>query len=448
MEITGSQPLLHRKTETQVSNFTYYLYLLYLVSFFLHLAARIPGISVVRPDLLLAAVIFFSLFLQKDKLTGRFDNHCHSYLSIFLVYIILSLPFVEWPGSVLKENLGVFLKAVFFFYFTMSIIDTHIRLRHFIYLFMACQLFRVFEPLYLNMMYGYWGDSTYIGSGEFADRLSGGPYDYINPNELAFIIATLFPFLYFLMQDMRIMWKIVFLSVILLLFYALVLTMSRSGLIAILVVGLYIFIKSQHKFFLIILSIIISTLAWINISDIQKDRYISMTGNTEVRSASTFQGRLNGLNAEFSLALKNPIVGTGIGTSQEAMANILGGRHFSHNLYFETFIETGIIGLMIFLLYLKSIYGILKQEKVNQYLPYKKGKIDKNKNHFTSETSVQRFYNNLSMALTACFWMFIVFSIAQYGLSYYHWYLFGGMAVVLDRHTRSKSVVSKLTFSP
>ncbi len=425
-----------KDTESSVGNLTYIFYLFYIISFFLHLSARIPGIAVLRPDLLIAALLFIMLFMQQSKLAGRFDNPCNRYLFMFLVYVMISLPFVEWPGSVLRNNLGEFIKAMLFFHFTLLIVDTDARLKRFVLVFMACQLFRVMEPLYLHETTGYWGDRTYLGGGEFAGRLGGAPTDIINPNGLGFVIATLFPFMHYLWGNSNWRARIAYLSCVPPLLYALVLTMSRSGLVAVFVIFLSIFIKSRHKVTLILVSVIISTLAWNNMNDIQKDRYLSLTGNSEVKSAATFQGRIDGVVGEFKLGLENPVVGFGLGTSKEAIHNIMGGKLMAHDLYTETFIETGIIGLVIFILFIKSIYKTLRQITSNLSVH---DKPDKKSGFRTGMKSVRipsSYEMNLQMALMSCFWMYLIFSIAQYGLSEYHWYFLAGVATVLDRRTR------------
>ena len=417
--------------------------MLYIISFFLHLSARIPAIAVLRPDLLIAISLIFMLIAQQQKLAGRLDNPCNRYLLIFLAYTLVSLPFVEWPGSVLRGNLVEVIKAFFFFYFTVLVVDTDTRMKRFIFVFIACQLIRVLEPLYLHETSGYWGSSTYIGGGEFVGRLGGAPSDVINPNGLGLVIATLFPFLHYLWGNSRWILKLAYISMVPLLLYALVLTMSRSGMVALMIIIGSIFLRSRHKFVMIIVSIMISGMAWTNMNDLQRDRYLSLTGAEDVQGAGTFDGRIEGIKSEFMVALNKPIVGFGLGTSKEALFNINNGTHLAHNLYTETFIEMGIIGLIIFILFIKSIYKTLKQAGVNLASiptapPDKKQKIRPQ----TTNVDSHQYEKNLMLALSACFWMYIIFSIAQYGLREYHWYFLAGLATVLNRRTRLKSVVT------
>ncbi len=409
-------------TELSVSGFTFFLYMFFVISFFLHLPSRIPATQALRPDLLLVVLISAMLMMEQNKLKGRLSNPCANILSIMMLYIFISLPFVEWPGSIINENFAHLFRVIVFFYFTVLIVDTPVRLRRFILVFIVCQLFRILEPLYLHVMFGYWGDKTYLSAGEFADRLSGAPHDVVNPNGLAFVIATIFPFIHYLWGTATWRLKILYFSLVPFLMYTLVLTMSRSGFIALGVVVWNVFIKSKRKILLLLVTIAACMMLWANMTTIQKDRYLSLTGDESVQGSASAHGRVDGMVANFTLALTRPIVGYGLGTSGEAIYNIRGGTVVSHTLYFEVMIEMGLLGFFIYMIFLKTIYSGLGSMRKN--LVYIEDKIDID----------VTYEKNLMSALYACFWMYIIFSVAQYGVSEYHWYLLAGIITALNRH--------------
>src|SRR5690606_25950315 len=98
------------RKEVKVSTFCFGAYIYFLIDFFLHLSARIPGYGVIRPTLLLVLIISFSLFVQRDKLRDLHKDPAYKAIIMLIVYIFISLPFVEWPGSVIKNNLPDFVK--------------------------------------------------------------------------------------------------------------------------------------------------------------------------------------------------------------------------------------------------------------------------------------------------------------------------------------------------
>ncbi|UUA71395.1 O-antigen ligase family protein [Cellvibrio sp. QJXJ] len=392
-----------------VSGFTFFLFIIYQLFFFLNIPSRIPGLGIVRPTVLLFLILAVLLIAQRDKIAHKFNQPIFKVFSAFLIVLIVTLPFVTYPGSVLRTNLQIFIKAIVFLYFCALILDTEKRLKISLFIFVACQVFRVLEPLFLNITTGYWGSSTYMGSGEFANRLSGAPADVINPNELGFVIVTAIPFLhYFLLQRGWII-KLFYLGLLAILLYALILTMSRGAFLALIVVGWFVFKESKRKFMLIVF-IVIGIIAALSVmNDVQRDRYLSLFSSESKQSASA-EGRINGMIKEFELGLKRPIFGFGLGTTAEAKYNTFGRRQASHTMYGELLIEVGIVGMYFFMRFIIAIRRQLKEGIV-------------------SAETCSDFYKTLFKICNVVFWMFVVYSINYWGLSQYYWYNLAGIVI-------------------
>lgn len=405
-------------TATSVPTGIFLLYCYFLVDFFLHLAARIPGYGSFRPTLLLVALLTLALLTQGDKLRERARHPVVMAVWILIGYILLSLPLVEWPGSVLRSNIDVFVKGVVFLFFTAFIIDTDRRLRIFVTLWLSLQVVRILEPLYLNLTEGYWGSSTHVGMGQFADRLAGAPADVINANELGFVIVTAIPFLHFLLGgSTRWSAKLLYFSLLPVLLYALVLTSSRGAMIAGLVMAWMVFKESHHKLLILICGIGIAVGGWAQMSDFQKERYLSLV-DEDSQQHGTVDGRLQGMLYEFRLGFNKPVFGHGVGTTPEIKANIgSGGTQAAHNLYAEVLMEVGILGFIIFMTYLLRIYRLVV------------GNLRRMK-ELASDPAVRTSFDyRLNKALITTFWMYVVYSINYWGLSQSYWYLFGGLCV-------------------
>jgi len=406
------------ESENAVSGLTFWLFLFLNVDFFVHLSNRLPTYGMLRPTLLLVLFISLLLFMQREKLTGIGEDPAFKAILRLLVYVIVTLPLVEWPGSVLRNNLPDFIKAIAFFYFTALILDSDRRLKIFLLVFMSCQIFRVLEPLYLNYTTGYLGSWTYLGGGEFAGRLSGAPADVISPNGLGFVIVTVIPFLHYLAwESKKKLLRLLYLVLMPLLVYALIMTMSRGAFLALCVVIWMIFIKSRHKASMIIVLFISLVGIWNNITDVQKDRYLSIF-SSQSRQSSSASGRLRGWIDEIIVGAKRPIVGHGMGTSSEAKFHAGHRAQKSHNLYTEVFVEIGIIGFFLFFSFLRAIYNSFKK---NSRQIMMLGLAD------------DEFVSRLNNVFIAVFWMYVVFSLNYFGLSTYYWYLFGGLTVAFHK---------------
>ncbi len=406
-----------------VSSFTFVFYLYFIIDYFLRFASRIPGYSSIRPTLLGVLILSGLLFAQRDKFKGRFNDPVFRGFLVLVGYIILSLPLVEWPGSVIRGNWENFLKAVVFLFFTALIIDTEKRLKWFVGVFVFCQVIRVMEPLFLNITQGYWGSATHLQGAEFANRLSGAPADVINPNELGFVIATAIPFLHYLLWPRGWISKLLYLVLMPAMLYALILTMSRGGFLALLVVAFFVFRESRHKAGLIALGVIIVIGAFSVMTPIQKDRYLSLIDRDTAGGASA-EGRISGMIGEFKLGLERPIVGHGLGTTSEAKFHNWGTTKASHNLYGEVLIELGLVGLVIFLRFLYLIGRKLFEVR---------------KRFAESGFEDSSYYYRLNKALIAVFWMYAVYSLNYWGLSQYYWYLFGGLVIAFGRQVANSS---------
>jgi O-antigen ligase len=407
-----------------VSGFLFGLFIYFTFDFFIHLSGRIPFYGALHPSLLITMIIAFMLYGQRDKFRGYSDAAEFRAIKILILFIILSLPFVTWPGSVLRENIPEFIKAVSFFFFSALIIDSDKRLKTFLAVFIVCQVFRVLEPLYMHVADGYWGSATHVGGGEFAYRLSGAPADVINPNELGFVIVTMVPFLYYLLWGgSSKVGKLLFISLAPALIYTLVLTMSRSGILALGVVLWMIFKEARNKFVLVAAVVLAAIVMWSQMTDIQKTRYLSLV-KSDTTQSGTVQGRIDGIWKEFALGLHRPVFGHGVGTTPEVKTHLIGKSRASHNLYAELMIEIGIPGMIIFLSYLVAIYHSFRR---NREIMLSVGAEHR-----------RAFAFRLNQALVAVFWMYVFFSITYWGLSVYYWYLFGGLTLAFSRIYFSK----------
>jgi O-antigen ligase len=207
----------------------------------------------------------------------------------------------------------------------------------------------------------------------------------------------------------------------------LVLTASRTGFLALGIVILNIVLRSRKKFLLIIIITLFSIIGFSSLSDLQKDRYLSIYRH-DVRGGKTAQGRIDGDIQDFEVAMRKPIVGHGLGTSAEANAHATGNWQISHFLYTEILQELGFIGLIIFLFFIKSI--------ISNFRKATKQVRENIRNNI--------YLLNMSRAMLVWFWMNLLYSFASYGLSSYEWYLFGGLSVVIYNLSNAKATDASL----
>src|SRR5690606_9537421 len=152
----------------------------------------------------------------------------------------------EWPGTVLRTGLEEFVKAIIFYFFTVRLVTTERRFLKFLTVFLLCSTFRIIEPLYLNITQDYWGSRTSFGWDQ-VQRLAGSPYDIINSNGLAFVIASVLPFFHYIFWHGKGKSKAIYICIIPILLYTMSLTLSRTGIIAVVFTYTIIMLRSKHK---------------------------------------------------------------------------------------------------------------------------------------------------------------------------------------------------------
>lgn len=397
-------------------------YLIFVISYFLHLSARFPFLGLVRFDLLIMALLLvFSIYkIIANGLPHHFTNVA-KYFYILILYIIITIPFVKWPGSVIRFGLENYLKVIMFFFYSIILIDSKKKLKIFVFVFIACQIFRVFEPLFLHITTGYWGDVAYSMVNDRLsglERLAGAPHDVVNPNQLAWVANTALPFFFYFFIFKQKWWiRIISLTIALAMIYTLLLTGSRSGLLSLIIILLSILFLSEVKPLRIIVALgifFLVTILSVNIlSPEMKTRYLSIVDHS-VEGGDTAAKRVSGLKNTASSILERPIVGHGLNTSQETNFNFGLGGQPTHNLYIEVLQELGLLGFILFLIYIRSIFIILKKLRV----------VLKTGNHQYD------FDYRLVFALSTWLYMHLFYSVSCFGLASWEWYLIGGIVSV------------------
>lgn len=403
------------------------LFIVLVVFTLLSVPSRWPALGIVRPTLLIVVVVAIQIIVHGGSPQQADASRTTRRLNLLIGYILLTIPFVEWPGSVVRFGVENLLKVVVFFYFAAYLVDSFRRMRILIGAFVTCQVIRVLEPLYLHVTTGYWGDAASVGDGEFLARLSGAPSDIINPNGLAFVVLSVLPFLHYLLWGSgRKLYRLLYVILLPAVLYAFMLTGSRSGLVGLVVLVGFMVWRSPHRV-TAILAAAVASVAMVSVMDAgMRERYLSLA-ETGTKHDVTRQGRIEGVEKDVQLGMRRPLFGHGLGTSVEALTHFRGRAQISHNLYTEAFIELGIVGLVLYLRVLLSILSNVRavgpalKELARESLA---GPI-------MMRPEDVAYAGNLAEAVYAWVVMCLVFSLASYGLSEFYWYMVAGISVAL-----------------
>ncbi|MBM9616712.1 O-antigen ligase family protein [Desulfobulbus rhabdoformis] len=412
------------------------LLILFMFSYFIHSTSRFVILAAIRFEFLLGIMILLCILLVQYQDKWRLSVQSGKRLYFFLLYVFLSLPLVTWPGSVLRFHLVEWIKIAIFFIFIVTLIRSVAQLKCFFYMFMGTQMVRILEPLYLHKTTGYWGSvaSSHVnGAQQFLNRLSGAPHDIVNPNQLAWVIVNMVPFIYFLLWQGGKACKIIALITIIPSVYALLLTGSRSGLLSLIFVFLTIIYFSRNRIKNFLMALVLGFPVAIFIfgilgTDLQT-RYLSVIDHN-LAGGDTAQGRIESLIRGVGSISNNPLFGNGLGTSPETNANVIGGRaQMTHNLYLEVFQEVGLIGFILFMMYIYSIIKSLMEAK-NLLIYQGRDEID--------------WLYRFTTALQVWIVMDLFYSLSCFGLRSWEWYFFGAVSTVVLALVREQGQLSVL----
>jgi hypothetical protein len=399
----------------------FYLFCVFIVSNFTHLAARIPLLGLLHIDLLLAGATAAAILLAQGaprRGPPQKMRPVEKQLWILVGYILVTLPFVQWPGSVL-HNMEGYAKSLCFFFFVVATVDTTRKLRILIIVYAATQVWRVLEPLEMHIRSGYWGSFTSLGNWEYMDRLSGSPYDIINPNGLAFVIIMTLPLLHLVFNPDRPAQRALLIGLVIAMCYALVLSASRSGFLGLMFLLVLLVWRSKHRAAYLLAGAVVVVVGIGLMTDLQRERYVSIFSHT-AKGGQTAEDRITGIQGDLVVSLRRPIFGHGLGTSREANANFRGADMPSHNLYLEVAEELGYVGLILVLM---LIWGFLKAcwraQQIVAATPMNDPRL--------------RFLHHVARALVVVVAVDLFFSFAAFGFMEPYWYFFGGLSVVAAR---------------
>jgi len=284
------------------------------------------ALQAMRPALVIAAMSAGSTFLgpkgQHFSFVFRLPE-TRKYVLFYLI-MILEIPFAFHRGVAFNFVALTYLVNVLFFVILVMEVDSIRKLKTVLFVISLCTLF-----------YGAFGlmNGAFIG-GRYA--IYGGMFD---PNDIAYVLISLFPLSFFFVLHREGSLKKVFaVASILTALMVILYTGSRGGILGLLaVVAVFLFTKTHgitkaHK----VISIIAMIILLLSISSrIDIDRYLTIADTASDYNVTDEFGRFQIWKRGFDLFLSNPLTGVGaecsgmaIGYAREALGIVPRCRNY------------------------------------------------------------------------------------------------------------------------
>lgn len=353
----------------------------------------VPGLSNIKPGLILTLVVIFYLLLSKRFAFAYSAGKPQLRLILaFVCLLFLYIPFASGARAAYNAALGMLL---FVPYIMSSVVVVNSKGR-----------FVLLCKVYIFILF-------FLGSYGLLHGGRGPGGSVADENDLGLFLVTFLPFAFLLLsQGKKIVFKLLLLVIVLVVLAAVIATNSRGSLVGLAVMFSVYWWFSRRK---IIILLCVACFV-LGVSNYGEDAYKKKMSTITDTNESSAQERLLSWKAASSMFINSPL---GVGGNNF-------GRHFqeyqpeelqrgmwgraAHSLWFTLIPETGVIGIV---LYLSIIYFNLK----NIIIIRKHRWPDENKDD-------RLFFETICITLLAAFFGF--FAAASFlSVLYYpiFWYL-------------------------
>ena len=332
-----------------------------------------PVLAQFRPAMLMGILTMGFVILHLQSLPGPplFRERQIKYYTALVLIMLLGIPFAHHKGLAFDVVFPTYLFVL-------------------IYLFVFYKLVSSFRRLYTVLLTGCLGAGLYsfISLINYqAGRLSfGGMFD---PNDIAFFTLGFLPLNLIFISNNNPFWVrlacLVSFGIGVLL---VLLTGSRGGFLAFAVAAaLLLLFKTRTIGLFLKVVFVVLCLVFVSVAAVDTERYrtlLSLEDDYNVALADEGQGRMGIWNFGVRSMLDNPLTGVGVGGSPRARfldQHELGRRDLQyrsmHNSVLQVGVETGVIGLAIFLLLSCNVLRIFNQarKKASNLLLVKTGEM-------------------------------------------------------------------------
>ena len=358
---------------------------------------------------------------------NAFDTKIGLALAAFSAWAIFELPFSSWRGGSLNNLINNWLKSYLTYIIVVSLIVSFSQLRK----AFTCVAFATAFVVFLSFKLGM--------NAQADDRFSLEAGMLANSNDLAMQLILGLPFLLYLALDKHrhLLIRIFAGGVVPVLLYVVLRTGSRAGLIALLGMGVMLFLRSTatRRVAMFVVAVILAATAPLLLNKDLRDRYgtiLTGTGGKNMSSVSSSaaesqETRMELIGQAFVLTAKNPIFGVGMDQFAQASATLSNSRgqaamwHPVHSFLLLVLAETGVPGAIFYtaaVIYcLRAVFRIAR---------------------FTRSRKDLAVASSVSEALLYAYVGFVICMLFSPGAYLYHFPLLAAFVTALYRFTRTQ----------
>lgn len=386
--------------------------ILYVTIFLLRPGEMFPVIAALRLELLLGVLVVVSLIIHQRIILGRI-NVPYDRISLSLVAILIAIGisfFTSFEKTETKDIAIVFIKLIVFYYLIISLVTTRKRFMAFIVTYLFCIGYMAIDA------FGLYLSGSFVHTMN-VDRLTGSTSAGGDPNSLGATLVVSIPLILATAVYYRnFIVKLTMTGLGLLMIVCMVITASRSALLAffgLVAVGIH---QSKHRTLSFMAVIAILIIGWLLLPQQYRDRYMRFSEvGDDMNDVSS--GRLDIWLSGIKMIPSNPVTGVGAG----AFAWACGSGEFgpprfmqSHNLYIEIISSMGIVGVAAWLFFILTLFKKLKWLSHREY------------------ADESRWISIFSRAFIVTLVALLISGVFGHNLYRYTWYMVGGLTLAMS----------------
>lgn len=340
----GKKNALAPATAGEKSGIVFFLLCLWTVASLCRPQDIVPALAPLRPALTMGVltILFYLLNFKSKDLIVLKEKQVRYYFLLFLT-MILSIPTSLHSGFSFQMVFSEYTMVIAYFVLFVLIVDSVDKIYKI--LFLTCIGSGIY--LFFTVMTGSFESSRRSGLGSMFD-----------PNDLAFFALCFIPLnLIFISKDNKLPVRALCLTSFFLGILLVILTGSRGGALGLGIASLAILfretvsVRKRFKIFAVIAGVLFLSLA-----SLDTDRLMTLFTLKQDYNTTSDTGRLAIWGRGIEALLDNPLTGVGVGRYPEMSGNALknqGGKEVwksAHNSIIQIGAETGVFGLLLFLL--------------------------------------------------------------------------------------------------
>lgn len=380
-----------RKPQAEVDTTTWFRFtMLFLLVEYARPQDLIPGLSLIRPAMLVMLVLIFFLFKHRALLV-RGSKQVRM-ICYFIALLGAYIPFA-------RNN-----------YYAYATFTSMLKFMPFILSLLVCvnsiERLKTFMKFYAGLM-------AYVAIYALLHRGVGSGNYFADENDLSLYLNMVIPFCYFLFALEEKKTKLFYAATLLIGVLTVVVSFSRGGFVGLVLMFFIVWLTSPRK----MVSVVVILVLGLGVYLYAGDKYIQEMGTVTDTKESTASARLKSWASAWDMFLDNPL-GVGGNNFQVRFPEYQGDRfrrgmwgRVAHSLWFTLIPELGVIGIVIYfrlLFYnLKDVFSLRTRKSNKQEL-----------------SDAERYLNAMSIAFLASLVGYFA-SASFISVLYYphYWYL-------------------------